>query len=139
VRYIAAKRKLYVGTGAQHITIQEKGWLKQNEKAGHKLSQVSTASIVSGSVFAAIVGRAQKRSRKNGPDGTQIFSVSMADINKALSKLAERKQKQTVEQIQAELSTEITEHTDAFLDDKDGSLPPHCGTRDHAIELIHNV
>jgi hypothetical protein len=62
----------------------------------------------------------------------------MADINKALNKLAERKQKHNVEQIQAELPTEITEHADAFLDDEDGSLPPHCRTRDHTIELIRN-
>jgi hypothetical protein len=48
----------------------------------------------------------------------------MAGINKALSKIAEWKQKQTVEQIQAELPTEIIEHADAFLDKEDGS-PAH--------------
>ena len=136
VRYIADKRKLHIGRGAQRITIREKGWLEHNGQAKQRLAQVHTASLVTGSVFAAIIARARKRTRKNGSDGTQVLAVSMSDINKSLQKLAERKQKKTEEEIRAEIPEEIGEHADAFLDDEDGAVAPHRKGRDHAIELV---
>jgi hypothetical protein len=138
VRYIAAKRKLFIGRGHQRITIREKGWLERNKEARNRLAHVRSARLVSGSVFAAIIGRAQRRLRRNGPDGTQILAISMSDINKALSKLAERKQKQTEEEIRQEIPEEIAEHADAFLDDEDGEIAPHQEGRDHAIELVRD-
>jgi hypothetical protein len=78
-----------------------------------------------GSVFAAIVGKATRRARKNSPDGTQIFAASMQDINRALAKLAERKQKKTEEEIQEEIPDKIGEQADAILDNDDGAVAPH--------------
>jgi hypothetical protein len=88
-----------------------------------------------GTFTAAIVGRATRRARKNGPDGTEIFSASMQDINRALAKLAERKQK-TEEEIREEIPDKIGEQADAFLDNDDGAVAPHRGNCDHAIELV---
>lgn len=136
VRYIADKRKLYIGRGTQRITVQEKGWLKHNEQAQQRLNQVCSASLVTGPVFAAIVRRAKKRANKHGPDGTQIIATSIHDINRALAKLAERKQKKTEAEIREELPEEIGEHADAFVDDEDGTVPPHRGKKDHSIELV---
>jgi hypothetical protein len=136
VRYIADKRKLYIGRGAQHITVQEKEWLERNKQAWQRLNQVHTQSLVSGSVFAAIVRRATRRARKKGPDGTQIFAASIQDINRALPKLAERKQKKTEEEIQEEIPDEIGEQADAFLNNDNGAVAPHQGNYNHTIELV---
>jgi len=136
VRYIAAKKKLLIGRGSQRITVRRKGWLEQDIKAQNRLTHVRAARLVSGSVFAAIVGRARRRLRIDGPDGTQVLAISMFNITKALSKLAERKQRPTEEEIRKEIPEEIAEHADAFLDNEDGEIAPHQEGRDHVIELL---
>jgi hypothetical protein len=135
-RYIAAKKKLYIGRGAQRITVREKGWHTQNKQARERVKKVLSASLVSGSVFLAIVARVKRRRQKENSQDPHILAISISDINKSLAKLAERKQKMTIQQIRSELPDQIKEHADAFLDDEDRSVPPHRGNKDHAIKLV---
>jgi hypothetical protein len=135
VRYIAEKKKMYIGIKDQRITIREKGWLDRN--GPHKrLKQAYSASIVTGSVFLAIIARARKELKKENSQPPTVLAISISDINKSLAKLAERKRKKTVDEIEAELPKEIKKHADAFLDDEDEAVPPHRENKDHAIELI---
>ncbi|CCE31587.1 uncharacterized protein CPUR_05440 [Claviceps purpurea 20.1] len=132
VVYKAGKRLLRIGTGPTRINVREAGWMDRpavHERTKH----IRDATVVSARVFKALAERAHRRK-----EAIQLCSASIADINKALDKLAESKQPMTLTEIRAQLPYQISpENAPVFLEDPPGvSLPPHRPGFDMQIPLM---
>ncbi|KAM4065547.1 reverse transcriptase (RNA-dependent DNA polymerase) [Hirsutella rhossiliensis] len=123
----------YVIPGLEFDLILGKGWAERNDVVIDRTKDLRDARLVSASVFMATT----KRMRRLKKDA-HLFSVTIADINKALAKLSEKKAKPTLEQLQQDgrIPQEIKDVAGDFLDDDDVDItPPHRDIWDHAINL----
>lgn len=128
VTYKAGMKFLTLGSGANAIRVKESGWMEQ-EKSGH-IRQLHQAKHVTASVFAAEIRRG-----KNASKPLYLFSVTIADINKALEKLDKSSVNQSVEEITNKLPHQLRHLTRNFLADQDGILPVSRPGWDHSINL----
>ncbi|XP_044714522.1 reverse transcriptase (RNA-dependent DNA polymerase) domain-containing protein [Hirsutella rhossiliensis] len=94
VVYKAGKRFLQIGRGNSRVKVRESGWMDKQQVID-RTKDLRDARLVSASVFMATT----KRMRRLKKDA-HLFSVTIADINKALAKLSEKKAKPTLEQLQ---------------------------------------
>ena len=130
VVYEAAQRQLRIGTGATQICVRETGWMDR-PAVRERTKHIREATLVSARVFKSLAQRAHRRN-----EDITIASVTMADINKALDKLAERRTPRSLEEIQTELPHQLRDVASAFLDDPPGpNLPPHRPGFDMSIKL----
>ncbi|KJZ68287.1 hypothetical protein HIM_12322 [Hirsutella minnesotensis 3608] len=132
VVYKAGKRFLQIGRGNSRVKVRESGWMDKQHVID-RTKDLRDARLVSASVFMATT----KRMRRLKKDA-HLFSVTTADINKALAKLSEKKAKPTLEQLQQDgrIPQEIKDVAGDFLDDDDVDItPPHRDIWDHAINL----
>jgi hypothetical protein len=92
---------------------------------------IHDATLVSAYVFNAIAERTHRRK-----EAITLASVSIADINEALDKLAQTKQPKSLQKLRKELHHQLYDVTSTFLDDAQGSnLPPHRSGLDMHIKL----
>lgn len=123
--YKAKRRLLQIGQSTHRTNVHESGWLIQ-----HKPHLRENARLTCAAVFAMELRRAAR-------DGhaMPLCTVSVADIEKALAKLDEKKNPPTLEELRASLPKEIRDRASDFLDDVDGELPPHRERWDHEIHF----
>jgi hypothetical protein len=139
--YCAGPRTLRIGSRKHGIVVHESGWMDRLKP--------KDAHVVSGSVMVALVGRARRDFRKaqlraerkglpppRQEDFTQVFAISMADIDKALAKLEKKDPMKDIVKIDRKLPAELNDLKDNFLDDEANSVPPHRPGKDHAINLV---
>jgi hypothetical protein len=148
--YRASRRTLRIGSKEHRITIRESGWMDDRKP--------KDAHVVSASLMLTLIGRIQKRRRaaeleerrktvepRNGQkrppspeqiEASQIFTVSMADIDKALEKLEKKNPVADAAKVDKKLPQELRRLRSNFLDDQANSVPPNRPGKDHAIDLV---
>ncbi|KAI0993816.1 hypothetical protein K3495_g14368, partial [Podosphaera aphanis] len=129
VTYEAGKKFLTLGSGANAIKVKESGWMERDELSG-SMHQLRQAKNVTASIFAAEIRRGRKANKH-----LHLFSITIADINKALKKLDNSAVKQTVEEISNQLPQQLRHLAKNFLADEDGVLPESKPGWDHSISL----
>lgn len=99
VTYLSKKRVIRFGPKKNGLIVREKGWYQDGAPESVKkiIRHAATATSVIGAVFIALTKQAKKTK------GSQIFAVTMKDINKAL----EQKPVQSLDGIERELPPEI--------------------------------
>lgn len=124
---LAKERAIRFGSDSGEGLVRQKGWYEEHapDSVRERVQYIREATMVMGNAFAAEV----RRHRKNPL--TQIFSVTVQDISKAL----EVKKKLSEEEIREQLPTELEELASLFLDDEGDSLPPHRPGIDLSITL----
>ncbi|KJZ68644.1 hypothetical protein HIM_11963 [Hirsutella minnesotensis 3608] len=108
--------------GLLHIGSQDH-WVRERNPQHHKRSALYGQSAAT---FLALVRRARRA--VHGRHGVQIFSASMADIEKAL---APKKKTDPREKLPAHYRKYLT----VFDRDRSDRLPPHRPGSDHKIQL----
>ncbi|KAI0996930.1 hypothetical protein K3495_g11254 [Podosphaera aphanis] len=100
-------------------------WEKRLGKTGINELRVSNIASLSAGVFLATV----KRAKKVNKETSQIFSVTLADIQKALA--PEKKSSAKLEKLPAQYAR----FADLFKKELIDKLPPHRAGSDHEIRL----
>ena len=96
-----------------------------------RTQHIRNATLVSARVFKAIAERAHQRK-----EAITLASVSIADVNKALDKLAQSKQPKSLQELREELPHQLHDVASAFLDNTKGpNLSPHHSGLDMCIKL----
>jgi hypothetical protein len=139
--YRAGPRTLRIGSKRHGIVVRESGWMDAQKP--------KDASLAMGSIFVGMVRRARrefsearrkaKREGAPGPrraDYTQVFAITMADIDKALAKLDRKDPAVEDAKVDTKLPKELKDLREHFLNDEGTSLPPHRPGKDHAIDLV---
>ena len=86
--------------------------------------------------------KAQQRARREGTleprqaDYTQVFAITMADIDKALTKLDTKDPTAEDTKVDAKLPKDLEDLREHFLNNKGTFLALHCPGQDHAIDLL---
>lgn len=114
-------RKAFIN--GKHLKIWEKGYKKNDIKSEHLASNIASLSA---GVFLATVRRAKKSS---GIKKTQLSSVTLADIQKALAP-----DKEMVSNLE-KLSDKYKRFSKLFQKEISDKLPPHRPGCDHEIKL----
>lgn len=140
--YKAGARTLRIGPKEHATVVRESGWMDTKKP---------DAGLTIGSIFVGIVRRARKEfsaarrkaEREGAPeprqaDYTQVFAITMADIDKALAKLERKDPVAENAKINAKLPKDLEDLREHFLNDEGTSLPPHRPGKDHAINLIRD-
>ncbi|KAI1005318.1 hypothetical protein K3495_g2906 [Podosphaera aphanis] len=129
VIYTARDKCLTIGSGLIAVKILESRWMD----AGHifpRAQEIRRAKGVLATIFAAEIRCGHKR---NQP--LHVFSVSIAEINKALDKLDKSCIKKSFEEIVTQLPVQLQHLARNFLADEDGVLPQSRPGWDHVINL----
>jgi hypothetical protein len=128
VVYLARKRAIRFGNKKNGLVVREKGWHENH--APHQLkariANIRDARMVMGCLFAAEV----KNARKDRTI-TQVFAVTMADINKALEVKAKLLDTDILDRLPQPLKHQLP----LFRDDEGSSLPPNRLGVDTAVNL----
>ncbi|KAI1001019.1 hypothetical protein K3495_g7177 [Podosphaera aphanis] len=109
--------------------VKESGWMERDELSG-SMHQLRQAKNVTASIFAAEIRRGRKANKH-----LHLFSITVADINKALKKIDNSAVKQTVEEISNQLPQQLRHLAKSFLADEDGVLPESKPGWDRSINL----
>ena len=144
VIYLSRKRAIRFGGKKHGLVVREKGWYGAGapHQVKAKVATIQSMKMIIGCHFSAEVNRARKataKARRKREDPattpanaiTQVFAITMADINKAL----EVKTKQSDSDILARLPQSLKHQLPLFRDDDGKSLSPNRPGVDTAINL----
>jgi hypothetical protein len=113
-----AKRRLHIGTSGVRV------WSKRHQPETKGTTEAKNAKLIIGSVFMGYIRRARKKQNQ----GFQIFTTSLADIEKALAK-------KKFTDPSTKLPKELHKHLTLFNEVAANTLPPYRPGIDHQITL----
>ncbi|KAI0991159.1 hypothetical protein K3495_g17028, partial [Podosphaera aphanis] len=117
VVYLSQERAIRFGKSKNGLVMRELGWYENYapNRIKNKVRHVATATNMMETELLAII------SSDTLHNNTEIFAVTMQDINKAL----EVKSDQTLDEIEKKLPPEIKNWARLFKEDQGSTLPPH--------------
>lgn len=125
----AKSHTLFPKKGDQKLKILEKGWMERSYVRN------MTKYIREGKLLPALAFSAFTKKAQNSTQDLKLASVSNSDINKALQKLNNKREKPTIESVGKQLPKQLIGFEEMFLEDDFSELPPHRASHDMEIKL----